>query len=207
MLPYKVYVKRQIQEEGVKDFLKRAAFAGGLALGANAATPQQQTRTPTVNVSSNVNRNEMFKMLKRHEGYKPQMYKDVEGYSIGIGHFITANEISKFKNRTLSDTEIKSLFDSDLNIAITDAKKFVPNFNTLPLQVQHVIVNMAFNLGINKLMKFKDLRQSLASKDFDKASRDMLDSKWASQVKGRAIELSDIVRSAAKKPVNVSSDG
>ena len=204
MLPYKVYVKRQIQEEGVKDFLKRAAFAGGLALGAHAATPQQQTRTPIVNVSSNINRNEMFKMLKKHEGYKPQMYKDTEGHwTIGIGHLVTANEVSKFKNRTLSDTEIKSLFDSDLNIAITNAKKFAPNFNTLPLQVQHAIVNMAFNLGINRLMKIKHLRQSLASKDFDKASRDMLDSKWASQVKVRAIELSDIVRSAAtKKRVN-----
>jgi hypothetical protein len=116
-----------------------------------------------------------------------------------------SNEIAKFKNKKLSDTEIRSLFDSDLNIAITNAKKFVPNFNTLPLQVQHAIVNMTFNLGINRLMKFKDLRQSLASRDFNKASKDMLNSKWASQVKGRAVELSNMVRSVAKKPVSVSS--
>jgi len=206
MLPYKVYVKREIQEEGVKDFLKRAAFAGGLALGAHAATPQQQTRAPIVNVTSNINKNEMFNMLKKHEGYKPQMYKDTEGHwTIGVGHLVTANEISKFKNRKLSDTEIRSLFDSDLSIAIANAKKFVPNLNTLPLPVQHAMVNMAFNLGINRLMKFKDLRQSLASKDFNKASKDMLNSKWASQVKGRAVELSNMVKSAAKKLTNVSS--
>lgn len=206
MVPYKVYVKRQIQEEGVKDFLKRAAFAGGLALGAHAATPQQQTQTPIVNVASNINKNEMFNMLKKHEGYKQQMYKDTEGYwTIGIGHLVTAKEIAKFKNRKLSDAEIRSLFDSDLNIAITNAKKFVPNLNTLPLQVQHAIVNMTFNLGINRLMKFKDLRQSLASRDFNKASKDMLNSKWASQVKGRAVELSNMVRLVAKKPISVSS--
>jgi lysozyme len=206
MLTYKVYVSREIQEEGVKDFLKRAAFAGGLALGAHAATPQQQTRSPIVNVASNINKAEMFNMLKKHEGYKPQMYKDTEGHwTIGVGHLVTANEISKFKNRKLSDTEIRSLFDSDLNIAIANAKKFAPNLNTLPLPVQHAMVNMAFNLGINRLMKFKDLRQSLASKDFNKASKDMLNSKWASQVKGRAVELSNMVKSAAKKPTNVSS--
>jgi len=206
MLTYKVYVSRKIQEEGVKDFLKRAAFAGGLALGAHAATPQQQTRAPIVNITSNINKNEMFNMLKKHEGYKPQMYKDTEGHwTIGVGHLVTANEISKFKNRKLSDTEIRSLFDSDLNIAIANAKKFAPNLNTLPLPVQHAMVNMAFNLGINRLMKFKDLRQSLASKDFNKASKDMLNSKWASQVKGRAVELSNMVKSAAKKPTNVSS--
>jgi lysozyme len=206
MVPYKVYIKRQIQEEGVKDFLKRAAFAGGLALGAHAATPQQQTKTPIVNVASNINKNEIFNMLKKHEGYKPQMYKDTEGnWTIGVGHLITPNEVAKFKNKKLSDAEIRSLFDSDLNIAIANSKKFVPNFNTLPLPVQHAIVNMTFNLSINRLMKFKDLRQSLASKDFNQASKDMLNSKWASQVKGRAVELSNMVKSVAKKPVTVSS--
>jgi lysozyme len=52
-----------------------------------------------------------------------------------------------------------------------------------------VFVNMAFNLG-PKLLKFERTRQYIKEQDWDRASIEILNSLWATQVKGRATELS-----------------
>ena len=56
---------------------------------------------------------------------------------------------------------------------------------------------MSFNLGINKLMKFKKLRNALATKNYKLAAAEMLNSNWASQVGRRAQTLASMVRSAS----------
>jgi lysozyme len=53
---------------------------------------------------------------------------------------------------------------------------------------------MAFNLGIPRLKLFKNMWSAIHRKDYERASVEMLDSKWAEQVKGRATRLSDIMR-------------
>jgi lysozyme len=53
---------------------------------------------------------------------------------------------------------------------------------------------MAFNLGMPRLNKFKKMWSAIEDKDYDHAAVEMLDSRWAEQVKGRATRLSDIMR-------------
>ena len=53
-----------------------------------------------------------------------------------------------------------------------------------------VIISMLFNLGRGGFNKFLKFKQALAEGDHLTASREMLDSRWAKQVKGRAVELS-----------------
>ena len=50
---------------------------------------------------------------------------------------------------------------------------------------------MLFNLGLPRLKTFKKFLAACEAGDFDLASVEMLDSKWASQVGNRAIELSE----------------
>lgn len=50
---------------------------------------------------------------------------------------------------------------------------------------------MAFNLGMNGLKKFKKMLNAIAEGDDVGVVNEMLDSKWAHQVKGRAWELAD----------------
>ena len=54
---------------------------------------------------------------------------------------------------------------------------------------QAVLLNMAFNLGVPKLMGFKRALSAMSIGDYPRAGTEMLDSKWAKQVKGRAAEL------------------
>ena len=52
---------------------------------------------------------------------------------------------------------------------------------------------MYFNLG-NRLFKFKNMLAALHMKDFDEVAVQMLDSKWAQQVKGRSHELAEMMK-------------
>jgi len=53
---------------------------------------------------------------------------------------------------------------------------------------------MAFNMGIPVLKTFKNTLNSVLLQDYNDASRRMLQSKWAGQVKRRADVLSEIMR-------------
>jgi lysozyme len=53
---------------------------------------------------------------------------------------------------------------------------------------------MAFNLGVEGLKRFKDTLSSVQAGEYQEAAKCMLDSKWASQVKGRAVRLANMMR-------------
>jgi lysozyme len=48
---------------------------------------------------------------------------------------------------------------------------------------------MAFNLGVPRLCKFKKMWAAVHAKQFDVAAKEMLDSRWAKQVKSRSTKL------------------
>jgi lysozyme len=50
---------------------------------------------------------------------------------------------------------------------------------------------MCFNLGYPRLSGFKNFLSALKDEDWEKASLEMMDSKWATQVGDRAKRLSD----------------
>ena len=59
---------------------------------------------------------------------------------------------------------------------------------------QDVLVNMAFNLGVDGLYKFKMMWNAIYCGNYNRAADEMLNSKWAGQVKGRATRLADEMR-------------
>lgn len=149
----------------------------------------------------------LYDQLSRHEGVKSQMYLDSKGIpTIGIGFNLqdTSNKkilskygiTDKMLRGGLSQNQIMNLFNESLSRAKSDALKFLPNLYQHPTSVQNAIIDMAFNLGYNKLNKFADFKKSLISKDYNQASKDMLNSLWAKQTGNRAVYLSNLVRSS-----------
>lgn len=67
-------------------------------------------------------------------------------------------------------------------------------FTTLDDIRQKVVIDMAFNLGVNGVLSFKNMIQALKEKDYDKAAEEMLDSLWAEQVGNRADRLAKMMR-------------
>lgn len=122
--------------------------------------------------------------LRRHEGTKRLPYTDTKGkLTIGVGRNLT--------DRGLRQDEIEMLLEHDILDAEDDARALCGNpcFDALSDTRKAVVVNMAFNLGLTKLRKFLKFLAALKAGRHQEAAREMRDSQWAKEVKGRADEL------------------
>lgn len=168
----------------------RAGLAAALLSGALAAS------SPAA-AAGGFTPSEGFKTtLARHEGYQPLPYRDSEGIlTVGIGFNLerpNAGSLLKAQGIDISDVlarrrrvtkdEAWALADADLDTAVRDARSIFTGFDSAPAGVQEVLVNMSFNLGKKRLSGFKKLQAAVAAGDWEAASREMLDSKWADQV-------------------------
>jgi lysozyme len=128
------------------------------------------------------------------EGCIDKIYLDHLGYpTFGIGHLIleTDPEHGQEVDTPVSKERIEECFEDDIEGVLTDLDRNMPWWADLCEDHQRVIANMAFNLGINRLLKFKKFLGALQEHDFETAAVEMMDSKWATQVGPRATRLRD----------------
>lgn len=126
--------------------------------------------------------------LTKHEGLKLDMYKCSAGvWTIGVGHNLEDKGISK--------RVAAMLLEDDINDALVDLERNIIYFYDLPEAAQEALVNLAFNMGIPRLMQFKKTLAYLRSGDYKKAADELLDSRYASQVGYRALEVAQMIRS------------
>jgi len=144
-----------------------------------------------------VNIEKLSKQIVHSEGIKYEAYKDtLNNWTIGVGHLIRDDEKHLIdREKPLTNEEVMVIFHRDLNQAIDDARKFIDE-ESIEESAFHVVVDMAFNLGFPKLMRFQNFQQALKEKDYKKASREMLDSLWAKQLPNRSKRLAKQMREA-----------
>ena len=56
------------------------------------------------------------------------------------------------------------------------------------------MIDICFNLGATRLRLFKNALSAMSEEDYDTAADEFLNSRWAEQVKGRASELAEMIR-------------
>jgi len=126
--------------------------------------------------------------LMRHEGYRTHLYEDTAGIlTIGVGYNI--------EEKGLPDYIIKLLLNDSIEEAKSELGRVFEPWKGLSRVRQDVLVNMMFNLGAPRFLKFKKFIKAIKNNDFDTAADEMLASRWAKQVGNRAIELSERMRS------------
>lgn len=124
--------------------------------------------------------------IKSYESLRLELYKDTTNkWTIGYGRNIEDNGISK--------QEADILFENDFARCQHDLSQYVWYVDQ-PNHIQDALINMCFNLGINKLLGFKKMIMALALKDYTKAAVEALDSKWAQQVGQRAKDIALVIR-------------
>ena len=132
-------------------------------------------------------RQTLIKELKRDEGVRTHVYLCSAGaQTIGVGRNLDANGIS--------EDEIDYLLMNDLRSCVHDLRNNFRFYDGLDSVRKRVMINMVFNLGINRLLKFKKFLAAVEAGDYEKASVEMMDSLWARQVHGRADRLSALMR-------------
>lgn len=123
-----------------------------------------------------------------HEGLRLKPYTDTVGKTtIGVGRNLT--------DKGLSFGEAETLFTHDLEEHEMDLVGAYPWVLTLDAVRYAVMVDMAFNLGISRLSGFRVTLSSVEGGDYQQAAKEMLRSKWARQVKTRAVRLSQMMAS------------
>ena len=132
--------------------------------------------------------------IKEHEGYRDQVYKDSLGFAtIGYGHLVLPTDPYE-EGATYNKEDLDKVFDGDFNTACSNANQLIKD---LPLhhQAKCVIIEMVFQLGIGGVSKFKNMWKALKQNNYQTASEEMLDSRWAKQTPSRAEELSSVMKS------------
>lgn len=128
------------------------------------------------------------KLLIQHEAYKQFPYTDTTGHvTIGIGRNLT--------DRGISIIEANMLLEEDISYFTDKLTRYIPLFYKLSENRKIALVDMCFNLGLRGFLSFKKMIAALESGDYQRAAKEMLDSKWATQVGLRASRLASIIQS------------
>jgi len=86
------------------------------------------------------------------------------------------------------------LLGNDITRVMAELDKKIPWWkDEAPLR-QRALINMAFQLGVNGLMKFKKMIRAMEIGHYDRAYTEALDSKWAKQTPNRALEVAKWLR-------------
>ncbi len=134
-----------------------------------------------------MNRQRVAEQLLADEGLRLKPYRCTAGkLTIGVGR--------NLDDRGISEAEALMLLDDDITDCWTRLSATLPWVETAPEGVQEVLVNMAFNLGVEGLLGFATALGHLQARRYAEAAQAMLASKWARQVGKRAERLAERVR-------------
>lgn len=135
------------------------------------------------------------RLLRGDEGEVLTEYKDHLGYStIGVGRLI-----DKRKGGGISKEESAYLLANDIMRFSTELDKRIPWWNSLDEARRGVLLAMAFQMGIDGLLGFKNTLEAVRLGQYDKAASGMLQSMWAKQTPERAGRMSEQMRTGQWK--------
>ena len=145
---------------------------------------------------------ELYQEISSDEGKILHAYLCTELHAtVGIGHKILDTDPEKEleiygvnweevpDDQCITEDRCDILFQEDVQIAIGGCMNIYNNWDELPQEMQHVLVNMAFQMGQRGLSNFKNMKAAIEEQDFAKTAVEMMDSRWASQTPERAERL------------------
>ena len=116
------------------------------------------------------------------EGLRLKPYRCPAGkLTIGVGR--------NLDDRGISEAEAMVLLDNDILIVEAELDHALPWWRTLPDKPQRAVADMAFNMGVPRLLGFRRMLEALQRGDYDTPSAEAQDSQWAKQVGIRALRV------------------
>ena len=130
---------------------------------------------------------DIYQQLNRDEGEvkkkgKHVFYRDHLGYAtLGIGRLIDER-----RGGGLSDDEVNYLLKNDVDRVRSELSRKLSWWDRLDSVRQSSLINMAFQLGINGLLNFKNTLSLIEQGRYMEAAKEALNSAWANQTPNRA---------------------
>ena len=136
-----------------------------------------------------MNYDKLLESVKKHEGFKDHVYLDsLSKRTVGYGHLCVEDhweDGKKYDKEYLED-----ILEKDLQSAIDQAQVMCQGME-ISDDAKSIICDMIFQLGGNGVSKFKNMWKALKENppNYEEASVQMLDSRWAKQTPNRAKEM------------------
>jgi len=141
--------------------------------------------------------------VKKHEGYRNKVYLDtLNKRTVGVGHLCVEDfweDDKEYEEKFLMD-----ILEADLQNAIKSAQDLINNCPSggkanISSDAEIIIIEMVFQLGKSGVSKFRNMWKALQQDppQYDVASIEMLDSRWAKQTPNRAKAMADQMKSCA----------
>tara|TARA_R100000808_G_C2154491_1_gene165474 strand:+ start:1172 stop:1645 length:474 start_codon:yes stop_codon:yes gene_type:complete len=147
-------------------------------------------------------REKLLEKLILHEGMRLKVYDDANGNevragdtlighpTIGVGRNIAGDGLG------ITEKEAKMLLSNDVDRVLKeiDHWSFIKELSEVR---KTVIIDMVFNMGVSRFNQnqWPNFFRAVTEGDFKRAKKEMLDSKWAGQVKTRANILANMMES------------
>tara|TARA_R110002124_G_scaffold65862_6_gene180005 strand:+ start:801 stop:1220 length:420 start_codon:yes stop_codon:yes gene_type:complete len=132
----------------------------------------------------------IIEMLRLHEGVETHAYKcTANKTTIGVGRNIDPDG-----GIGLTDDEIDYLLLGDVKRVQSELMNIFPWFFDLCEVRKDAMIDICFNMGLPRLLKFEKSLTAMSIGDYDRAADEFLDSRWANQVGARAITITDMIR-------------
>jgi lysozyme len=125
-----------------------------------------------------------YDSIKMHEGFSPKAIPDVDGtFVLGYGH--------NCQRAVITTGAATVVLGDDLTATLTALVLAWPPFLACDGPRQQLVLEMAYQLGVEGLLGFKDLLHSLAAKNYSAAVDALVASRLAAQTPAR---VKDYVR-------------
>ncbi|HSV29414.1 MAG TPA: glycoside hydrolase family protein [Candidatus Omnitrophota bacterium] len=125
--------------------------------------------------------------LRRDEGFRSKPYRCTAG-KLTIGYGRNLDDVG------LTEREGAHLLGNDAVTAIQECRARFAWFDGLSPRRKRAVANMAFNMGIDRLLGFKKMLAALAAGDYDRAADEAQDSAWFHQVGVRGSRVVAMIR-------------
>jgi lysozyme len=136
-------------------------------------------------------RTELVRQLRGDEGERACVYPDHLGYwTIGVGRLVDKRR----PGAGLRSHEIAYLLQSDIDDRTEALTRRLPWFQNLDDARKGVLINMAFQMGVDGLLKFKRTLALVEAGQYEIAAHNMLQSLWAQQTPARAQRMAEQMR-------------
>ena len=148
-------------------------------------------------MTNNINIEKLKEEIENDEGCVYKIYRDTRGLkTFGIGHLILNDEpeINQPVGTPIDKSKVSSAFKEDINNALYSCIQVIPKFRDIPAEAQRILVNMMFNLGQSRFLKFRKMIEDVQKGDWISASLEMENSAWRYQEPARAERLINRMR-------------
>ena len=132
----------------------------------------------------------LTEMLIKHEGSKSHAYMcTANKVTVGVGR-----NIDPEGGIGLTKDEISFLLKNDIERVEDELSRRLPWILELSDVRIDALIDICFNLGLPRFLKFAKALAALEQREYDLAADEFMDSRWAKQVGNRAVTVSNMIR-------------